>query len=72
MKVAVHVPIELYEALKRKMELERPSLKSIDEFVSLLLTKEVYPIIDEKNLSEIFSEKEKDTLKKKFTEIGYW
>ena len=68
-KVAIHVPKDLYEEIKRRVQEVGGEFKSVDDYVEFIL-KEVIKE-DEEEEKTTYTKEEEEEIKKRLKSLGY-
>jgi hypothetical protein len=67
-KILVSAPHELYDAIKRRIELSKGEFLSVKEYIVFILTD---VIKEDEESKPVYSPEEKEEIKKKLRDLGY-
>jgi hypothetical protein len=67
-KILIPIPRDLYDAIKRRVELSQGDFKSIEEYVEFVLREVVK---EEEETKPVYSPEEEEEIKKRLRGLGY-
>ncbi|HID17139.1 TPA: CopG family transcriptional regulator [Candidatus Bathyarchaeota archaeon] len=67
-KVSIEIPADLYEAVKRRVELSQGEFKSVEEYVEFVLREVVK---EEEEPTQAYTPEEEEKVKERLRSLGY-